>query len=141
MSAITQTQTPAANPFAGVTVQASGSEPLPSGAYIAEFVNVEPFAHPTDPKLQNKLKWRWKVASGNHTGREATALTDPVFKPTTHAGRLLAGLVGRPLVPGEDVGELWNTLQQQIGKRFTVTVGQGPKGGKPTILSVNPPLI
>jgi hypothetical protein len=137
MNPITPTLTPKTlNPFAGVTVQASGNEPLPNNSYFAEFVNVEPFAN---DKVKDKLKWKWKVVAGPHTGREATALTDVKLTPHTQAGRLLGGLVGRPLVPCEDVGALWNTLQSAVGKRFMVVVASGPKGGKASVQSVTLP--
>ncbi len=130
----TNTLTP--NPFAGVTVQASGSEPLPCGAYYATFQSVEAFSN---DKIADKLRWAWTVATGPHTGRMATALTDPRMTPHTHAGRLLGGLLGRTLNPGEDVGLLWPQVQACIGKRYLVTVAAGPKGGKPSVQSVTLP--
>ena len=77
-----------------------------------------------------------KVVSGIHKGRSATALVDANLTAQTHAGRLIRGILGRPLVPGEDVGELWIALQKAIGVRFTVTIEAGPKGGKPSVQSV-----
>ncbi len=132
----TQPPTPAANianPFAGLTVQASGAEPLPPGAYFAVFLSLEPF---TNDKVADKLRFTFQVASGQQQGRNATALTDQRITPNTHAGRLIAGLVGRALTPGEDMSAVWQTLQSRIGKRYMVTVQAGPKGGKPSVQSV-----
>ncbi|MCZ2340321.1 MAG: bifunctional DNA primase/polymerase [Bacteroidales bacterium] len=87
---------PPRNPFDGLSVQASGAEPLPPGIYIATFVGVEVF---TNDKVSDKFKWSWEVVAGQHKGRMATAMTDRRLTPFTHAGRLLGGLIGRPLIP------------------------------------------
>ncbi|QEL19417.1 hypothetical protein [Limnoglobus roseus] len=128
--------TPTVNPFTGLAVAASGAEPLPVGVYFAVFRGVEAFSN---DKVQDKLTWTWAVASGPHKGREATALTDLRLTPHTHAGRLLAGLVGRPLVPGEDISGLWTDVQKAIGQTWAVTVASGPKGGKPSVQNVSVP--
>ena len=124
------------NPFSDLQVKASGSEPLPPNAYYASFQKVEPFAN---EKVSGKLRFCWDVVSGTHKGRIATALVDANLTPQTHAGRLIGGILGRPLVPGESVGELWIALQKAIGTRFMVTVSAGPKGGKPSVQSVSLP--
>ena len=77
--------------------------------------------------------------SGTQKGRMATALTDSHLTPQTHAGRLLSGLVGRQIVPGESVNGLWEYITNAIGQRWAVTVQPGPKGGKPSVQSVNLP--
>ena len=118
------------NPF---VVQASASEPLPNGAYLSEFVGVNPFSN---DKIQDRFKWVWRVTSGTQTGREATALTDTKITPCTHSGRLIAGMAGRQLVAGEDVSAL---VAGFGGKRFMVTVSAGPKGGKASVQTVSPP--
>ena len=89
--------------------------------------------------MQGKLKWEWEVVSGPQKGRIATALTDANLTPQTHAGRLIAGLVGRPLIPGEDVGTLWGEVQKAVGRKWAVTVASGPKGGKPSVQQVSQP--
>jgi hypothetical protein len=125
-----------ANPFAGVPVKASSAEPLPPGIYFADFKGVEPF---TNERVANKWKWTWEVATGTQKGRSATALTDQSITMQNHAGRLLVGLLGRSLSPGEDTGALWAELQRCVGKRFAVTVAMGPKGGKASVQNVSPP--
>ena len=92
-----QTNQATINMFAGVTVQTSGAEPLPARAYYADYLSVEAFS---DDNVVDKLKWRWKVATGQHAGREATSLTDTKLTVQTQAGRLIACLLGRPLASG-----------------------------------------
>ena len=124
------------NPFADLQVKTSGTEPLPPNAYYAAFTGVEPFSN---EKVSGKLRFSWEVVSGTHKGRIATALADANLTAQTHAGRLIAGILGRPLVPGESVGELWEAIQRAIGTKFMVTVSPGPKGGKPSVQSVSLP--
>lgn len=114
-------------------VQASASEPLPNGAYIGEFITVAPFSN---DKIKDRWKWSWRVLSGTHLGREATALTDTKITQHTHSGRLLTGMAGRNLVAGEDLTSLIAGL---TGKRFLVTISPGPKGGKPSVQTVSLP--
>ena len=125
-----------ANPFEGIVIQASGTEPIPIGAYNAVFSSVEAFSN---EKASDKFRWRWDVVSGPHSGRNATALTDRKLTPKTHGGRLLTGLLNRQLIPGENVSELWQALQECIGKRYLVSVQPGPNGGKPSVQMVSLP--
>ena len=122
--------------FSNLAVKSSGTEPLPPNAYIGAFVGVEPFSN---EKVTGKLRFTWEVVSVAHKGRSATALTDANLTPQTHAGRLIAGIIGRPLVPGEDIQALWEAIQRAIGTRFMVTVSPGPKGGKPSVQSCSLP--
>ena len=122
------------NPNPSFIVQASASEPLPNGAYLAEFVGVAQFSNDKIP--EPRFKWTWRVTSGVQTGREATALTDLKITPQTHAGRLIAGMAARQLVAGEDVSALVDAFKV---KRFIVKVSPGPKGGKASVQTVSPP--
>ena len=119
-----------ANPF---IVQASASEPLPNGAYLGEFVGVAPFSN---DKIKDRWRWAWRVVSGTHLGREATALTDCKITPHTHSGRLITGMAGRNLVTGEDLTSL---IAGFTGKRFLVTIMSGPQGGKASVQTVSLP--
>jgi hypothetical protein len=111
----------AADPW---TVKASGGEPLPPGAYNAE------------KGIACKWKWSWEVLSGQHQGKVGGALTDRSISPTTHPGRLIAGMVGRALTPGENVKVLVESL---VGKVFLIRQAPGPKGGKPSVQAADLP--
>jgi len=106
---------------------------VPVGFYHAAFVGVE------EHKLQDgslKWRWTWKITTGPETGKIASALTERSINPNTHAGRLIAGLLGRVIVVGEDVQDAIDTCK---GKVYTVSVQPGPKGGKPSVQSVGKP--
>lgn len=124
------------NPFADVQVLASGAEPIPVGSYFTVFRGVEVFSN---SKVEGKLRFAWEIVTGPMKGKTATALTDMKLTPITHAGRLISGLVGRPLQPGEDASALWTAVQSAIGKKFLVSVQPGPKGGKQSVQVVSTP--
>ncbi len=114
-------------------VQAATAEPLPVNSYFATFKTVEPFSNAS---IVDRWRWSWEVVTGNHKGRLATALTDQRITALNHAGRLLSGMLGRPLQPGEDLSALIESFK---GKKFLVVVANGPKGGKPSVQSVSQP--
>jgi len=134
-SSPTPTPTPPPPATSAWTVQASGIEPLPPQSYFAGFVGVEDFSN-ADKGITDKWKWTWRVESGVHKGKFATALTDRRLTPNTHAGRLIAGMAGRQLQPGEDVAAL---VKSFVGRVWCVTIAPGPKGGRPSVQNVSPP--
>ncbi len=123
--------TEAANPW---IVQApKQSAQVPIGFYTAAFNGVE------EVKLQDgSLKWRfaWEVKTGPEQGKQASALVDRSINPNTHAGRLIAGLLGRAIIVGENVQASVDACK---GKTYLVSVQAGPKGGKPSAQSVGKP--
>lgn len=113
-----------ANPSPWI-VQASGADPVPVGSYLAVFRSADDFSNPEKGVL-DKWKWTWEIQKGAHAGKTPTALTDKRLTVGTHAGRLIGGMAGRPLQPGEDVESL---VKSFIGKMYLVSVQPGPKGG------------
>ena len=110
------------------------AEQVPCGPYLSFFKGVEEFT------LQSgELKWRfvWEVKSGPEKGKVASALCDRSIRPNTLAGTLIVGLLGRPIVVGENVKEAIDGCK---GKSFFVTVQPGPKGGKPGVRFCGEPL-
>jgi hypothetical protein len=124
------------NPW--VVQQAGGQPPLPRGNYFADFAGAEivqiPERQGSDVKV-NRIRFTWKVTTGTEAGKMASTLTEPDIRPTTKAGRLISGMIGRNVVPGEDVQAL---VMSQKGKTFLVGVGPGPKGGKDSVQTVGP---
>jgi hypothetical protein len=106
---------------------------VPIGFYSAAYKGVEEVKLP-----DGSLKWRfaWEVKAGPETGHVASALVDRSISPNTHAGRLIAGLLGRAIVVGENVQDAIDACK---GKVYAVSVQQGPKGGKPSVQSVGQP--
>jgi hypothetical protein len=106
--------------------------PVPVGMYLVEFAGFEDKTLPDGPRW----RWAWKVKAGDHAGQYATALTGCDIHPASAAGVLIAGLLGRPIRPGENVKA---AVEGCVGKTYMVSVQPGPKGGKPAVRSVGTP--
>jgi hypothetical protein len=106
---------------------------VPPGMYLAEFAGVE------NKTLQDgslRWRWAWRITTGPLAGQYATALTHQNISPATHAGRLIEGLLGGPLKPGDDVKALVDAC---VGKPYLVSIQKGPKGGKAAVQTVGQP--
>jgi hypothetical protein len=116
------------------TVQAPRqSAPVPVGMYLAKFQGVTDHQLPTG---EPRWRWVWEIVSGEHAGKQASALTNQGINPNTHSGVLIAGLIGQQLKPGDSVKALVDAC---TGKTYLVSVQAGPKGGKPGVRSVGSP--
>lgn len=127
------TETSNNNPWIVKPLKTKQSAPVPDGHYVADFVKADDFSH---EKLDGvKWKWEFQVVTGEHTGKLADTLTDRDIDPNTHAGRIIKGLLGREIQPGENAKAAVDACK---GKRYVVTVGRGPKGGKSAVRFVGP---
>jgi hypothetical protein len=116
-------------------------EELPVGMYASDFAKVEDIVmdtkYITKPNDDGKRwRWSWSVATGQHTGKFATALTDKNLNPNSPAGMLIRGLLGRDLQVGENIKA---SIDACVSKRYLVSVAPGPRGGKPAVRSVSVP--
>ena len=105
---------------------------IPIGSYEAQFENV------SEQSLSDgsiKWRWSWRITSGAFTGKEATALTEQTINANTHAGRLVAGLLGRSLVDGENVKA---SIDACVGENYLIKIELGPQGGKAAVRVVQP---
>lgn len=124
----------AVKPDPWVVREAKEFKPLPVGFYTTLFKGVAEVTMPKD----GSIKWRfeWEVKTGEHAGEQASALTDRSISPTTLPGRLIAGLLGRAIVPGENVKDAVDGCK---GKTFLVNIAGGPQNGKPCVRSCGKP--
>lgn len=106
------------------------SAPVPDGHYIAEFSDVFDYSHENLDGGKPKWKWVFRVISGDYAEKTADTVTDPDINPNTLAGRIIAGLIGRDIHPGEDVKAAVDACK---GKRRMITVARGPQGGKSAV--------
>ena len=118
----------AENPW--VVQPKASAAPVPPGAYLATFKGVEDYALPQTG--EKRWRWAWLVTGEKERGKMATALTNIGITQGTQGGNLIAGLLNRALVDGEDVKA---AIDACVGKTYTVTVQGGPKGGKPQVRS------
>ena len=113
-----------------VQAPSKGYEALPVGAYVGKFTGT--VEHPLQGG-ELRWKWRWEVTAGEHKGKEANCLTECKVNELIKSGRLIAGMLGRPLVVGEDPKA---ALDACMGQTYMVSVAPGPKGGKPCVQMV-----
>ena len=104
---------------------------IPAGAYQTTFSGVELI----ETQKGDAVKFSFLITNGEYKDKYATSLCDP---PSVHAptplnklGRILSGLAGKTLEPGM----VFNP-KSVIGKAYTVVVAPGPKGGKPSVVTV-----
>jgi hypothetical protein len=112
-------------------------EQVPDGGYMATFKGVENAQVPPKPG-DDGVRWRflWEVTDGQQAGLWASALCDRTITPGTLAGRLIAGLLGRQFVVGENVQAAVNAC---VGETYFVIVQRGPQGGKSGVKAASLP--
>ena len=98
------------------TVSAGGST-VPIGMYKATFAGVE--ETPPHPEYGKGVKFSFKVVGGEHDGEETSVIcgVEKPASPKNRLGRVLGGLTGTPVQPGQTV-----SVEQQVGKTFLIQV-------------------
>lgn len=92
----------------------------PAGIYKATFQGVVKTDH---PEYGPGARFDWKIVGGEHDGRIASRTGKPIPSAKNCTGRIMAGLLGRAIQPGEKV-----SLAPLVGKVFTIVVGAAPNG-------------
>lgn len=97
---------------------------VPAGAYAAKFLGVEP--QPADPVrgYAAGLRWIWEVTSGPQAGQKCGRITTATPTAKNAAGKIVAGLLGRAIVPDESID-----LAPCVGKPYVLVVAAGEGGG------------
>lgn len=93
----------------------------PPGTYSAKFMGFESTTH---EQYGAGLKWTWEIVGGALAGQKASRTTGVSPTPRNGAGKLVAGLVGRAIAPGEDVN-----LDSCVGKNYLIVVAEAKGGG------------
>ena len=92
----------------------------PAGIYKATFQGVVKTVH---DEYGDGARFDFKIVGGEHDGRIASRTCKPVPSAKNATGRLMAGLKGGVMKPGEKV-----SLAECIGKTFTIVVGLAQNG-------------
>jgi hypothetical protein len=97
---------------------------VPAGAYSAKFLGFE--AVPNDPTkgYGAGIRWQFEVVAGQHTGSKAGRITNATPTAKNACGKMLSGLTGKALKPGEEVD-----LGQFVGKVYLIVVQDSDGGG------------
>jgi hypothetical protein len=119
-------QRPAAEALTEFTV-AQGSGP-PAGIYRAEFLGVVKTTH---EQYGDGARFDWRIVGGEHDGKTASRTCKPTPSPKNVTGKLMAGLLGGAMKPGEKV-----SLAACVGKTYTIVVGTAANGETTRVESV-----
>jgi hypothetical protein len=94
------------------------------GTYVATFAGIDP--QPADPArgYGPGIRWKFTISEGPLAGQTASRITPPSPTLRNACGKMLAGLIGRPLADRESADP-----SMYLGKRYTVTVAAGQAGG------------
>lgn len=106
----------------------SESSGPPANIYKATFVGVTKTTH---PEYGDGARFDWKVVGGEHDGKTASRTCKPSPSAKNVTGKLMAGLLGRAINPGEKVN-----LAACIGKVYTIVVGLAQNGTSTRVESV-----
>ena len=101
----------------------AGGSSVPVGMYRATFSGVE--EQPPHPEFGKGVRFTFKVVGGEHDGEEATVICgiEKPASPKNRLGRVLGGLAGSPVVPGQTI-----TVDQYVGKTYLLQVETAPNG-------------
>jgi hypothetical protein len=109
-----------------LTVSAGG---VPPGSYLAVFTGGEP----TSNEYGDGLRWQFEVLTGPFKGGKTSRTTTRIPTTKNSCGKMLSGLAGKPLAPGED-----HDIESFIGKKYLIVVTTTDSGGT-RVDSVSPP--
>jgi hypothetical protein len=93
---------------------------VPAGSYLAKFVGVEA----TNNEYGDGLRWVFEVVNGPNKGAKTSRITSQAPTPKNACGKMLGGITGKTLTPGEDIN-----LDSFIGKTYLVMVINTDGGG------------
>src|SRR5262245_49262299 len=103
---------------------------VPAGTYVAQFAGVEPKQH---KEYGDGLCWKFRISQGPQTGKTTLRFTGPTPSPNSVCGRIVSGLVGRPLKPDEEI-----EFDSYLGKSFLIIVEPAQRDGLTRVAAVTP---
>lgn len=92
----------------------------PPGIYRGVFKDCEPFEH---VEFGEGLRWIFEIETGEHAGETATRVTGLRPTPRNAAGRVIAGITGRPVAAGQKLD-----LMPFVGRSYLVQVEETKTG-------------
>jgi hypothetical protein len=94
---------------------------VPPGSYTARFMGVEPV---NSDQYGEGLRWKFAITQGPQRDQVAARITGLTPSPRNGCGKILAGLVNRPLALDEEVD-----IDQFIGRVYLIVVVVSENGG------------
>jgi hypothetical protein len=94
-----------------------GSGGVPVGNYTATFAGTEVQPANKEKSYPPGIRWKFTIDAGPCAGQTASRITGSVPSPKNNCGKVLSGLLGRPLREGEQIDP-----DQFLNKRYMVVV-------------------
>jgi hypothetical protein len=90
---------------------------VPIGNYVGKFMGLETVPENPERKFGPGVRWRFAIDTGPHEGQVVSRITGTTPSVKNGCGKMLSGLLGRPLQVGEQVDP-----DAYVGKRFMIVV-------------------
>jgi hypothetical protein len=97
---------------------------VPVGEYTATFAGIEPQGANVEKGYGAGIRWKFTIDAGVQQGQTAARITSPTPTLRNSCGKMLSGLIGRPLADRESADP-----NSCLGKRYRILVGAGQGGG------------
>jgi len=102
------------------TVSSGG---VPAGSYTGTFSGIDVQPENKERGYGCGLRWKFAIDAGPHCGQTASRITGTTPSPTNMCGKILSGLIGRPIREGEQIDP-----DPFRGKRYMIVVAPGREG-------------
>ena len=101
----------------------AGGSSVPVGMYKAKFAGVE--ETPPHVEYGAGVKFRFTIINGDHAGEETSVIcgTAKPASPKNRLGRVLGGLAGNPVQPGQTIN-----VETLVGREYLIQVESAPSG-------------
>jgi hypothetical protein len=97
---------------------------VPAGEYTATFAGIEPQAANVEKGYGAGIRWKFTIDAGAQQGQMSSRITSPAPTLRNSCGKMLTGLIGRPLADRESADP-----NAYLGKRYRILVGVGQGNG------------
>jgi hypothetical protein len=97
---------------------------VPVGNYTGKFTGTEEVPANPEKRYPAGLRWKFTIDAGPYEGQEVSRVTGPGPSIKNSCGKLLAGVVGRPLRENEQIDP-----DAYLGKCYMIVVAPGQEGG------------
>lgn len=107
---------------------------VPEGEYLGKLLAVEEWKENAD-KYGPAIRFVWEITRGDFQNQEVTRITGTRVTKKTALGKLLRGLKGGAIEPGEEIDPT-----QFIGREYLLTVAETDSGSTRVESAISPPV-
>ena len=107
---------------------------VPEGEYLGKLLAVEEWNENVD-KYGPAVRFAWEITRGDFQNQEVSRITGTRVTKKTALGKLLRGLKGGAIEPGEEIDPT-----QFVGREYVLTVGETDSGSTRVESVISPPV-